>query len=358
MIKKDKKKFLKIALSTFILLISLSIILLNKNNQNQFPQETVIDADFILIKKQKIAKEIDYAAKISAINISQIRPQISGYIRKIKFTEGSYVKKNQILYEIDSDVAESQYQSAKSNYSAATKKKNRYQKLIDEKLISKQEFEEIENSFYQAKSNFTQAKKNLDFTKVLAPISGFIGKNNFVEGSLVTQNQIEPLAIITKNDQLYLDVQIPADDYYTFNSEKNILVKIFDSQNSLISQGKLKVVEKFVDESTDSIAIRGIVENKEGKLLPGMFVSAKIILAERSVILAPQRSTFRDISANLAVLTIDENNLIKTKIIEADEIYQDNWIVKNGLSEGDRIIYEGFQKLKDEMKVNPIIKEI
>lgn len=313
------------------------------------PEITVIN-----VTKQKVELTVELPGRVNADKISTVRPQINGVIKKVKFTQGSFVKQGQQLYEIDSDVYSSALQSAQKNLKAMAAKKARYQNLLEQDAISKQEFDDIQASESQAKSDYAKAKKDLDYTKVLAPISGYIGKTNYTEGALVTANQSEPLVTITQLDPVYVDLQQATADVIAAGHHKNVPVTLVSKDQTLQKKGTLKFSEKFADQDTDSVNLRAVFSNKDQKLLPGMFVTAKVHLKAFNAVTIPQRVTSRVANGGLSVFVVQPDNTVKMRVIKADKIFGDSWIVEEGLEEGEIVVYEGFQKIADGAKIKPV----
>ncbi len=366
MISKNNKKIIIFTFAVILILILVQFKLknhqqnVNQNiNANTKENNNLISVNVIAIKKQKIELYVDLPGRVNSYKISEVRPQISGIIKNIYFKQGSHVKKGQKLYQIDSEIHLSAFQSAKSNLKALTLKRNRYKKLLKEEAISKQEFDENEALWQQAKSEASKAKKNLDYTMVLAPISGYIGKSNYTEGALLTENQPSPLATITQLDPIYVDLQQASKDNIQINNQSQIPVLISIPESNYSNSGILKFSEFFVDEATDSVRLRAIFPNKDKKLLPGMFVNAKIALNSFDAITVFQRAAFRTPDGKLAVWAVNNSdNTVSIKTIKAEKIYNDSWIVEEGLDEGELIVYEGFQKISDGMKINPNLIEV
>ncbi|MDX2083671.1 MAG: efflux RND transporter periplasmic adaptor subunit [Rickettsiales bacterium] len=305
------------------------------------------------ITKQQVQLFNELPARVNAYKIAQIRPQVEGIIRKIKFVEGSFVKRGQQLYQIDPDTYQAAFESAKSSLKSAQAKRKRYKNLLAQDAISRQEFDDVNAALAQAKSDLSKARKNLDYTKVLAPISGYIGKSNFTEGALVTANQSEALTTITQLDPIYVDMEQPSKDAILNDNRKEIKVSITTQDPNYQNIGKLKFSEMFADESTDSVRLRAIFSNKDKKLIPGMFVNAKLHLPPFSAITVPQKATTRAANGDLTVFVVDEQNIAKVRTIKAEEIFGDSWIVNEGLQDGEIVIIEGFQKVSEGAKVNP-----
>lgn len=310
---------------------------------------TVID-----IKKEKVQLFQELPARVTAFRIAEIRPQIQGILKKKIYTEGSFVKEGKQLYQIDPTIYQIAYDNAKQNLKTTQAKKNRYQGLLEMEAISKQEYDDILAALALAKANFDTAKTNLIYTKVLSPISGYIGKSNIQEGMLLTANQAEVLTTITQLDPIYVDMVQPSKEVIKMGNQKNVPVSLKIDEIEYNNTGKLEFSEVFVDESTDSVRLRARFSNKDKKLMPGMFVSAKLHLKPFEAITIPQRVTTRNPDGSLAVWIVDQNNVAKLRLIKAEQAFDDKWIVLEGLEEGETVIYEGFQKVVDGAQVKPV----
>lgn len=313
-----------------------------------------VEVTVVKVEKKSVQLFTELPARVTAHKISEVRPQIEGIIKKINFLEGSFVKQGQQLYQIDPIIYQSASDGAMQTLKAMQAKRDRYKNLLEQDAISKQEFDDIEASLAQAKADANKARKNFDYTKVLAPISGYIGKSNVTEGALVTANQSAVLVTITQLDPIYVDIEQPSKDVIAIGHHKEIPVSVLTEDSNYQNTGTLKFSEKFADPSTDSVRLRAIFSNKEQKLIPGMFVTAKLHLEPFDAVIVPQRTTNRAPNGSLTVFVVGEDNVAKTRQIKAEKIYQNYWIVEDGLSEGETIVYEGFQKITDGAKVKPV----
>ena len=116
-------------------------------------------------------------------------------------------------------------------------------------------------------------------------------------------------------------------------------------------QGKLQFTQSFADESTDSVILRARFDNKDEKLIPGMFVTAKLHIREYEAITVPQSAVIRNMDGNLSVFVVNEDNIAISRVIKADEIYDNKWIVTEGLNIGESIIDKGLFKITPGMKI-------
>lgn len=328
-----------------------------KYGQAPAPIAAPIEVSAIKLQKQKVSLLLELPARVTSYKISEVRPRVDGIIRSRKFVEGSFVKEGQQLYQIDSVTHQANFYDANANFKAIRAKRDRYKNLLEEDAISKQEFDDITAVYAKAEADLKKAATNLSYTRVLAPISGYIGKSNVAEGMLVNANQAGILTTITQLDPIYVDMVQPSKDALRIGDQAEISVNLVIDDVEYKEIGRLKFTEKFVDEGTDSVRLRAVFSNKDEKLLPGMFVSAKLHLKPIEAIIVPQKATSRGPDGNLTIWVVAEGNIAKSRVIKADQVLGDMWIIKEGLEEGDVIIVEGFLKLADGAKIQPNIAE-
>ncbi len=314
----------------------------------------LIEVNVVRVKKENVQLFLDLPARVSAYKISEVRPQIDGIIRQRKFVEGSFVKEGQQLYQVDPAIYQITLDNASASLSAVSAKRERYKNLLEQDAISKQEFDDINAALAKAQADVKKAKTNLVYTKVYAPISGYIGKSNITEGALVTANQATILTTITQLDPIYVDMAQPSRDMIKLGNQEEIEVTLIVDGGIGENKGTLKFSEVFADETTDSVRLRAIFDNKDKKLIPGMFVNAKLHLKPIEAITIPQRAANRGFDGNLVVWVVDKDNIVKSRSIKSDQISEDKWIVLDGLEEGDVIVYEGFQKISEGAKIKPV----
>lgn len=321
---------------------------------------------------------IDFSQKlpgrISSFRQSEIRPQVDGIITERLFEEGAKVVKGQQLYQIDDKRHKAALNSALADLKSANAllktgqaREKRYKNLVKINAVSVQEYDDVKADYDQAiaavavaQAAVDVAKVNLDYTKVYAPISGYISRSFVTEGALVTANQTQYLARITQLDPVYVDMQQSSTEAMGLRARMLgneavpvhiILNEKTDTRYPLT--GEVKFSEVTVDESTSSIVLRALVPNPDGMLLPGLFVQAALDLGEKSVLLVPQRAAIRTPSGGLTAWVVD-NGKAQQRIIKVDGAYKDNWIVTEGLSEGEEVIVEGYQKVRADAPVSTV----
>ncbi len=203
-----------------------------------------------------------------------------------------------------------------------------------------------------AKATVRTAELSVQYTKVYAPISGKIGFSKVTEGALVTANQVDELATITQIDGVYADLTAQATDISALQNKAGVtgqqMVKLVlgDGKTKYPQAGTFEFADVSVDETTGMVKARMSFPNPDQVLLPGQFVKVRVSSAPHSALLVKQSMTARNKDARLYVWMIDAQGKAKQQVIDATDTYQGQWVVMQGLKEGDQIIASGFQKIK------------
>lgn len=316
-----------------------------------------VDVDVVLVKKEEVKVIKELPGRVVALNVAQVRPQVDGIITEVFFQEGSYVEKGQQLYQIDSALYEAEVSKAKANYDFLRKKRYRFKKLLKIEAISRQEFQEVHSAYVGAKENLKRAKINLGYSKVYAPISGYIGISRFTKGALVKASQDSVLSVISQLDQMFVDVRYPASDFEVISKYLNCKVLVEMDNGVIIEGGLINSFEREIDNSTDSFLVRVKIDNEELKMAPGMYVGAKFFLKSEEDLTVPIKSTYRDVDGSLFVWYANDDNIVSKKKIIANRIFNNKWIIDSGLEENDVVIYEGVQKIYEGALINPNVAQ-
>ena len=366
--------------SKIFILITATLIVLSgcENKVSSNPQIQIIEVGVITLQEQPIPLQQELSGRVKAKLVSQVRPQISGIITKQLFTEGSFVKEGEILYQIDSASyqasffqAKASLESAKVDAKNAKTKSQRYEELLKFDGTSKQEAEDAKAIYLQAealveekKANLESAKIDLERTNIKAPISGYISISSVTKGALISANQTEALATIRDTSSVYVDVSQSNTQLLALRkllSQKNIQkgnteVSLTLSDGSIYEhKGELQLQEIAVDENTGSVTLRALFPNEKGILLPGMFVKATVQGAiDTKAFLLPQQAVSRDAKANPIITLLKEDNSIIKQMITIERAIGNRWLVSAGINNNDKIIIEGLNKINEKSKVNPI----
>ncbi|WP_380788158.1 efflux RND transporter periplasmic adaptor subunit [Sphingomonas sp. R86521] len=338
----------------------------------QTPQVGVVQ-----VTEQSVTLSTELPGRITAVETSEVRPQISGVIRRRLFAEGSMVKAGQTLYEIEDapyraalGTAQGQLGAAQAQINATRLQAQRYGELVKLNAVSKQEADNATGSAAQARANVAaqrsaveSARVNLNFTRIKAPISGRIGRSLFTAGALVQTGQADPLATIQRTDTVYVDVTQSAaqlldlkaamqSGQITGGGEGARVQLILPNGQTYPIEGRLQFAEVTVDQSSGAVTLRAKFPNPTGMLLPGMYVRAKLVQGTQAkAMLVPQRAVSRDERGNPTVMVVGADNKIAPRTLQTTQTQGDNWLVTSGVKPGDKIIVEGGMMLRPGMEV-------
>ena len=334
----------------------------------------------ITVQTQHVALTTELSGRAAASQIAEVRPQVGGIIQNRLFTEGSDVKAGDVLYQIDPASYQAAYDGAaaalaktQANVAPVRLKAERYKELLASEAVSKQDYDDIsaaqklaEADIELAKAALETARINLAYTKVIAPISGRIGRSAVTNGALVTASQATPLATIQLLDPMYVDVTQSSSEMLrlrkalesgqlTSNGGQAKVQLLLDDNSQYPEPGTLKFSEAFVDPSTGSVTLRTLFPNPKLVLLPGMFV--RTVLEEGvkdAAILVPQRGVTRNPAGSAMVMTVNADEKAVARIISVSRTVGDSWLVTDGLKVGERVILEGLQKARPGTPVKAV----
>ena len=408
---KNISKSLNIVLKSICIFI-VSAFIISCNNEDN-PKETRLEVDYAILQAQDLRLTKELPGRVSAFNVSQVRPQVSGIIKERLFEEGSDVKEGDVLYRIDPALFQTAYNSAKANLEgkeailgSTELLAERYERLIKTHAISKQDYDDVMARYKQAKADVDSAREmlenakiNLDYTEVRSPISGRIGRSFVTVGALVTANQPNYLSTVQQLTPVYVDVTQSTTELIKlqrelFNGslylrgEKSANVKLKLEDGSFYTTnidytitgekpdyiiGKLLFSDITVSESTSAVTLRILFENPQNMLLPGMYVTAIVEegVREKSI-LVPQSATLKTTKSEPYVYILtketpkdlgdkqdgnedyklkDEEYYVVRRNIEIDRDYKNNWLVSSGLEDSELLLLNGYQKVHAGMIV-------
>ncbi|WP_176047955.1 efflux RND transporter periplasmic adaptor subunit [Burkholderia sp. BCC1644] len=331
-----------------------------------------LEVAVLTVAPQRIVEQTELSGRLSALLVSDVRPQIGGIVRKRLFTEGADVKAGQVLYQIDPasyqaayDQARGTLAKAEATLASARTKAARYAQLVRINAISAQDNDdaiaavrEDEADVLADRASLESARVNLGYTRITAPISGRIGASSVTEGALVTADQTTALATIHGYDRMYLDVTRSSAEWLRLrkayasgrlqHAGDGALVRLtMEDGTPYPHDGVLQFSGITVDQTTGSVTLRIIFPNPDGELLPGMFVRAQLDEGvDANALLVPQLAVTRTADGSASVWIVDATGHARQAAVRADNAYRDRWIVSSGLKAGDRVIVDGLQKVQ------------
>ncbi len=343
--------------------------------QTAAPAPQMVTAVTLIAHDVTLKRELPGRAVPSLI--AEVRPQVSGIVKKRLFTEGGPVKAGQPLYQLDesiyaTDVASAKAALARAQAALKTAELNarRSAELVKIDAVSRQDDENAQSTLAQAKADVEAAKAALrrsqvllEYARIESPISGRIGKSTVTQGALVTANQADPLASVQRLDPMYIDLTQSSTELLQLRQElaagklsktENLPVEILLEDGSVYKhKGKLAFADVTVDPTTGSYSLRITVPNPDDVLLPGMYVRAVIGNGIRQdAILVPQQGIARDPKGNTSAMVVNKQGIVEARPVKVNRTIGDKWLVDGGLVVGDRVIVEGLQKIRPGAKVN------
>jgi membrane fusion protein (multidrug efflux system) len=332
----------------------------------------------ITLQPQTASLDVELPGRTSAFETSEVRPQVSGIVQARLYTEGSNVRRGQVLYQIDPATyraalaqAQAQLANARAGLTSARLKSERYADLVKINAVSRQEADDAKAAYQQAEASVQQAQAsvqsasiNLGYTRVRAPISGHIGKSTVTRGALVTADQATALTTIQRTDQMYVDITQSASELLNLKrglasgevSHGGVAVRLkLDNGTVYPITGKLQFTDVTVDQSTGAVTLRAIFPNPQGFLMPGLFVRAVVTEGlQNNAILAPQVGVTRDERGLPTALVVNGQGKAELRTLQVGPAIGDKWLVLSGLKAGDRLIVEGLQKVHPGAPVHAV----
>ncbi|QPN43116.1 efflux RND transporter periplasmic adaptor subunit [Priestia aryabhattai] len=333
------------------------------------------------LQLQPLAISTELSGRLLAPRTAEVRARVAGVVLKRVYREGSDVKQGDVLFLIDPapfkadhDSARATLAKAQANLYQARLQEQRYRELVDDKAVSRQEYDNARAAFLQAdaevaaaKAALERARLNLGYATVTAPISGRIGRALVTEGALVGQNETTPLATIQQLDPIHADVTQSTRELNTLrralragelqqagNGEASATL-IQDDGSAYPLPGKLLFSDISVDPSTNQITLRSEFPNPDLDLLPGSYVRVRLEQAvQPKGISVPQRAILRDSAGVPKVLVVDAQARISERQVVLGNAQGDRWIVNEGLAADERVVIEGLQHVKagDQVQVD------
>ncbi len=368
---------------TFFSTLVFSLFLFTGCKEQAQKAQQAPEASYIVIQTEEVAVINELSGRLESYRNSDVRARVAGVLEKRLFEEGSNVAKGEKLFIIDPRSYEASVQNAKAalaraeaNFMQADLRYKRYIPLVEISAVSKQEYDDAQAVQKQAaadvasaKAALINAKLDLEYSSVLAPISGRIGRAMVTEGALVGQREVTLLATIQQIDPIYLNLTQSSAELLRLQqamrkgilkgaSEEGLKVSlVIEDGTPYPHQGKLLFSDITVDSSTGEISIRALFPNPDGILLPGMYVRGQLEQAiNENAITVPKQAVQRS-TEGATVFVINKDNVAEVRRVQTGASFQEKWVILDGLNVGDKVIIEGIQKVKPGAPVTPVAWE-
>lgn len=295
----------------------------------------------------------EYVSEIKSVRNIELRAQEKGYLEKIFVDEGQRVKAGQLLFRIMPKMYQAELMKAQAETKAAEIELQNTKLLADKNVVSKNELAMAKAKLEAANAETSLAKLHLSFTEIRAPFDGTIDRIPLKLGSLVDEGAL--LTSLSDNSQMFAYFNVSEPEYLNYASatkEKNKQqVSLLMANNELLkAKGTVETVESEFNNETGNIAFRARFNNTDNLLKNGETGKIQMLVPLKDALIIPQKATY-EIQDKTYVFVVDKNNTVKSRNITITNEFPDLYVVGNGLSEGDKILLEGVQKVKEDDKI-------
>lgn len=328
------------------------------------------------IEENNVIRTFDAPGRVVSKYQVSIMARISGYLQKSFFKEGDYVKAGETLFLIEpaeyqnaSNVAGANIQNIKAQLAYANKQLARAEELVRQDYIAKAKYDEIlanrdalKAQLSAAQSNYKDTNRNLSYTRVKAPVDGRIGIIDVTVGNYVTPSS-GSLTTINSTNPIYVTFPLSSEDYAAISSidkkadARRKVELFFQNGDKYELNGVQDFLDNKVDQTTGTVTLRATFQNPNNKLLHGEFVNVRLFANNPVKVPVVPIVAVQENQEGKYVYTIDNKGLPKLTYIKTQGQSGDNWIVKDGLKYGDKVIVEGILKVTPGSPVKIVSKE-
>src|SRR5271163_2855982 len=356
------------------------------------PPGAAPDVEVVQVEQKDVPIFGEWIGTLDGLVNADVRAQVTGYLLKQGYQEGAFVRKGQLLFEIDPrpfqaalDQAEGQLAQAKAQLTTAQAVQVRtqldvekYTPLVKEQAASQQDLDNSVQNNLAAKATVETAQAliktdeaavetaqiNLDFTRLVSPIDGIAGQAQLQVGALVNLSS-GPVTSVSTVDPIKVYFTVGEPQYLAWRkrfptettraaADKNLRLQLILADGSTYErEGTFYFADRQVNESTGAIRIAGLFPNPGGILRPGGYGRVRaVIRVQQNALLVPQRAV-SELQGGYQVAVVDDQNKVSIRTVKVGEPVGTEWVIADGLKQGERVVAEGIQKVRNGMQVNP-----
>jgi membrane fusion protein (multidrug efflux system) len=349
------------------------------------PPPQTPEVGIVTVQPTSVPVIAELPGRTNAFLVAQVRARVDGIVLRREFVEGAEVKQGQRLYKIDPapyiaalNNAKATLAKAQANVASQNALTGRYKVLVAANAVSKQDYDNAVAAQGQAvadvaagKAAVDTAQINLGYTDVVSPITGRTGLSQVTPGAYVQASAATLLTTVQQLDPIYVDLtqssvdglklrrQIQDGRLQTQGIHAAKVSLVLEDGRVYPEQGKLQFSDVSVDQSTGSVTVRAIFDNKDRVLLPGMFVRARIEEGTNDkALVVPQIGITHDQKGQPTALVVNKDDKVELRQLVTGGTFGNNWVVDSGLNPGDRVIVNGVEKAKPGMQVKPVAAQL
>jgi membrane fusion protein (multidrug efflux system) len=363
--------------------ILLSAVGCGKSEQQQAPPP---DVEVVRVEQKDVPIWKEWIGTLDGLVNAQIKPQVTGYLLRQTYKDGAFVKKDQLLFEIDPRTfqaavdqakgqlasAEGQLAQGQANQIKAQNDVDRYTPLAKEQAIPQQDLDNAIQAnkaaiaqvaaaraqVEAAKAQVASAQLNLGFTRVVSLIDGIAGIAQGQIGDLVTQTTL--LTTVSTVDPIKIYFPVSEREYLDYVKEhpdedkRHLGLEMLLANGTVYPHpGKTTLVDRQVDVKTGTLRVQGVFPNPGNVLRPGQYAHIRTIIATRKGALVVPQKAVSELQGNYQVAVVGSDNKVQIRPVKVGERIGTDWIIAEGLKPGERVVAEGVQKVRGGMAVNP-----
>lgn len=335
------------------------------------PAPPPAQVSFVTVEPRAVTLTQNLPGRVSAYRTAEVRARTSGVVLRRAFTGGERVQAGQLLYEIDpaplqavTDRAEAAVQSAEAAAALASSEAERNRRLYAMGAISRSMFENVvtqeraaQAQVESARAALREARVDLGYATVTSPIDGVVGLPLVTEGALVGQGEPTLMALVQEIDQVYVDLQLPAQALSSMRAAgigdgHPVVIQTGEAWAPTV-EGQLLFSDISVDRDTGEVTLRALVDNEPTILLPGQYVRAVVPTSRREeALMVPQQAVQRDPAGQAQLVLLDETGGAERRSVVAGAVV-DGWtLIEEGLSAGEKVVVEGQDKLRPGVPIH------
>ncbi|MCC9070327.1 efflux RND transporter periplasmic adaptor subunit [Flavobacterium sp. F-65] len=294
-----------------------------------------------------------YVSQIKSVRNIEIRAQEKGFLQNIYVDEGQFVKAGQVLFRIQPKMYEAELLKAQAEQKSAEIEFQNTKVLADKDIVSKNEQAVALSKVQAAKAEVALAKLHLSFTEIRAPFDGTIDRIPLKLGSLIDEGEL--LTSLSDNSQMFAYFNVSEPEYLQYQTdvkdraETKVSLLLADGQ-VFKEKGNVELIESEFNNETGNIAFRARFPNSGKLLRNGETGQVQMLVPLKNAIVIPQKATY-EIQDKKYVFIIDKNNKVSSREITITGEIPDLYVISSGLTENDKILLEGVQKVKENDKI-------
>lgn len=308
---------------------------------------------------------------VEAFNIVTVRSRVEGELLEIYFKDGQFVEAGDVLaqvdpepYELRVDQAKGQHKQSQAQLDIAKTDLHRFRTLYEQDSLAKQTLEsqealvnQLEGTVQSAQAAIYEADLQLNYTQILAPITGKLGFKQLDVGNLISTGSVDGLVTITQTQPIAVTFSLPEQDLQRLlerlHLEQALQVEVYGRNDKLLGEGALLAVDNQIDISTGTVRIKASLPNEDNALYPNQFARISVLLGTQKGLLVPEEAVQTG-ARGAYVYVVDEDNKVQPQVLELGLKSAGQVLVLDGLEKGAQVVTEGTDRLRSGTVVEPV----